>query len=188
MSKADDDDFDVSFMECMSEEKAECYTRILERVESTKAALDAASKEWVDYDEKVGHSTADMHPAKCKTLEAMLAWESAIAAKTAMIEEIRQTGRGWEALAVMAIAVMEELVNAGTLPSNSGGPQKYWPSVYGRILARFGDRLKSDPAFKDVRIMEFLTKVFVNRLPEFAEDARKQGKVMLAQAMEELAL
>jgi hypothetical protein len=35
--------------------------------------------------------------------------------------------------------------------------------------------------------MEFLKRVLVNRLPEFAEQARKRDNVILAQVMEELA-
>src|SRR5262245_30253706 len=116
-------------MQWMSEEQLESYTRILERIESTHAAFETALTAWREYDQEQCKSTFDWHPAKCQTTKAMLAWESAMDARIAMMKEITgimgKNARAWEVLARMAIAVMDELVCAGTLPSNSGGAQRY---------------------------------------------------------------
>ena len=95
-------------------------------------------------------------------------------------------GRAWEAIAQMAIEAIAALVNEGTLPSNSDSLEKYWRLVYERILTKWAKRLQSDPSFRYVRIMEFLTKIFVNRLPQLAVDARRNGNPMLAQAFDDL--
>lgn len=187
----DKTDLDVNVMEWLSDQQTERYTRILEQIESAHTAMETAQKEWAEHDRKMGKATTDMHPAKLKAFDAIGEWEWAVNARINMIKEItRIMGRNvdaWDALAQMAITVIDELVDGGKLPSNSGGAREYWRLVYGRILAQWSHELKTEPIFRHIRIVEFLTEMLVNRLPQFAEEARGEGKVMLAQALEELA-
>jgi hypothetical protein len=111
-------------------------------------------------------------------------WNSPSQRNLAKIRSYLQT---WEALAKMAIIALDELVCAGTLPSNSEGIRNYWRLVYQRILTKFAADLRFDPIFGHILIMEFLTRMFVKQLPEYAEEARESGNVMLAQTMEQLA-
>jgi len=188
---ADNPELDVRLMEWMSDDQLERYTRILERLETTRAEFDAAMEVWRDYDKEQGRATTEWHPAKHRAFETEAAWSEALDAKIAMMKDITKVvGRNvqaWEALAKMALTVMGELVDGGKLPANCGGAGAYWRLIYGRILTEWGDGLRRNPIFRHVRIMEFLTTMLVNRLPNYAEDARQKGNVILAQVMEELA-
>jgi len=93
----------------------------------------------------------------------------------------------WERLTEMAIVVIKDLVNDGKLPHACQTRREYWRMVYQLMLQHFGSELARNRIYQHVKVMEFLTTILVNRLGELAEDVRKEGEVMLALALEELA-
>ena len=87
-------------------------------------------------------------------------------------------------MARLACEAIAGLVNENVLPE---GREKFFVRVCQRILRDRGGELKANESFQHVRILEFLRRVFVNRLPEYAEQYRAQGKAAVAQVMETLA-
>jgi hypothetical protein len=198
MNSDERDNLDIKIMEEMSDQEVERYTRLLEQEQDARAELDRARSDWEAYDEQVGHPTCEFHQYKKRAMEAYAKWSTVVEERMTMVDKVtamsvatikalERTIKAWKRLAVMAVGAIEELVNFGRLPDKSLSRRAYWLDVYRVILDKYGAELGRQSIFRHVKVVEFLRTVLPNRLPQLAQEQRDRGKVILAQALEELA-
>jgi hypothetical protein len=176
------DDPEISLMQWMSVDELTRYSNALETIEREEALYAELSKEIDPKRPLIEYKEA---------FESMWRLCAAQDLKTRIvgqtIDRVKATSKAWDKLKEMALAGIAGLVDAGVTPDNCGGSERFWRLVYQHLLKTYGARIKDNPDFQHVQIMQFLKRVLPNRLPEFAFEYRQRGHPILAQVMEQLA-
>jgi hypothetical protein len=165
--KGDRENVNVQFMQFLSVDQLARYNDALETIDKFASGLDPT------------HFTVEVLGRSQGPLV------KAVLTNAEIRDVLARLGRAWKKLEPLACQAIENLVGEGLIPTTRGA--NYFLLVYLHIMQQEGGSIKSDEDFQGVSILQFLKRLLVGRLPEFAIEYRERGQPMVAQAMEELA-
>jgi hypothetical protein len=177
-----EEDLEVTLMQWMSVDQLDRYSDVLQTIEREKEAVERL-KEQID-----PKTPLMQYPGAFESfLRLMAAEDRKILIERQLVIQVGGQLRAWEKLGLVACKAIESLVSEGSIPNTCGGSARFFSLMYQQILKTCGASIKEDSDFRQVQIMQFLKKVLVNRLPQFALEYRERGQPVVAQVMEELA-